>query len=114
VGDRDVPWSLVNVAHGVLDATDAAAPIGWPDPEPAGAAASWICRNSDVHGTRVEGDLSVRCTGEACTAWDWSYPDALMHEPIPLALDDLPPGLRAWAEPQGGEANAFMDACWDE
>jgi hypothetical protein len=107
-GDRETSWPLANVAYGLLPFAGGEVPSSWPAPEPIGQARSWTCRNGTKTVLHVAGDATLRCEGDTCEAFDWSFPEELVHEPLPVPTpDDLAP----YAEPIGDDANWIMSVC---
>lgn len=108
VGSVRVPWSTVNLAYGLVQATHVDTPDDWPRMERAGAATTWSC-DGDARGLRVVGDVSLRCAGAACGVWEWGDPDDLAWTPTPWG--EVPDSLVPYGETADGGATWFERAC---
>jgi hypothetical protein len=69
------PWSLVNLAYGLLEATGQPIPELWPEPLPAGRAESWSCEPEGPGGVIIEGDTAEWCDHNTCVAGPWRMPE---------------------------------------
>jgi hypothetical protein len=108
IGDADHPWSTVNLAYALMDLHGAPIPGDWPPMQPVGTATAWTCLPSGQlgsSGVRVVGDVSLRCEGAACGAWNWRIPPDEAYEPT--RLDAVPDEVADYE----GEPTWFQDAC---
>lgn len=103
VGDAAAPWSLANLAWGLAGHE---VPGDWPEPEPVGVATAWECDFRRA-GLRVDGDVALRCSGDACEATTWGVPTD--RDDAMAALDEVPDALVGYDD--DGDGNFVADRC---